>query len=171
MKEKYKVGSLFSGIGGICTAFKQADFEVSWANEFDKKACETYRENFKSIDLIEGDICKIKHPEKLGDVDVITSGFPCQAFSIAGYRKGFDDERGNLFFETARFIDRLKPKAFLLENVRNLTAHDNGNTFKVIEDVIRKKLNYSFIPFVLDSKDYGNIPQTRSRIYIVGFSN
>lgn len=166
---KYKVGSLFSGIGGICSAFEQADFKVKWSNEFDKKACETYKKNFKGVNLIEGDICKIEHPEDLSNVDVVTSGFPCQAFSIAGYRKGFDDERGNLFFETARFIEHLKPKAFLLENVRNLIAHDKGRTFKIIEEVIRKELNYSFIPFVLDSKEYGNIPQTRSRIYIVGF--
>jgi DNA (cytosine-5)-methyltransferase 1 len=120
--------------------------------------------------LEEGDINLIKNPKKdLGYVDVVTSGFPCQAFSVAGYRKGFKDPRGNLFFETARFIDDIKPKAFLLENVKNMVTHDNRNTMRFIENTITKELNYSFIPFILNAKDYGNIPQTRERIYIVGF--
>jgi len=168
---KYKVGSLFAGIGGICLGFKQSGFEVIWANEWDKKACETYASNFPNHALYCEDINSIKDPKKLGSVDIITSGFPCQAFSVAGYRKGFDDPRGNLFFETARFINEIKPKAFLLENVKNLRGHDNGNTIKVIEDVITRELNYSFISFVLNSKKFGNIPQTRERIYIVGFKD
>ena len=166
---KYTVGSLFAGIGGICYGFRQAGFEIKWANEWDKHACKTYRHNFKHH-LQEGDINLIKNPKKdLGYVDVVTSGFPCQAFSVAGYRKGFKDPRGNLFFETARFIDDIKPKAFLLENVKNMVHHDNRNTMRVIENTITKELNYSFIPFVLNAKDYGNVPQTRERIYIVGF--
>ena len=166
---KYTVGSLFAGIGGICYGFRQAGFEIKWANEWDKHACKTYRHNFKHH-LEEGDINLIKNPKKdLGYVDVVTSGFPCQAFSVAGYRKGFKDPRGNLFFETARFIDDIKPKAFLLENVKNMVTHDNHNTMRVIENTITKELNYSFIPFILNAKDYGNIPQTRERIYIVGF--
>jgi DNA (cytosine-5)-methyltransferase 1 len=171
----YTVGSLFAGIGGICQGFKDAGCNVVWANEFDKKACETYESNFPEH-IIGGslhckDINDIKKPKELGDVDILTSGFPCQAFSVAGYRKGFDDPRGNLFFETARFIKAIKPKAFLLENVKNLKGHDKGNTFKVIEEIITKDLGYSFTYFVLNSKDYGNIPQTRERIYIVGFRN
>ena len=168
----YTVGSLFAGIGGICSGFKQAGFNVIWANEWDKNACTTYRYNFNT-NLLEGDINNISEPKKLGKVDIITSGFPCQAFSVAGYRQGFEDEkgRGNLFFETARFIEQLQPKSYLLENVKNLVGHDNGNTFKVIRNVITKDLNYSFIPFIFDSKEYGNIPQTRERIYIVGFRN
>jgi len=166
----YSVGSLFAGIGGICYGFKQAKFSLKWANEYNSKACETYSHNFKHK-LVCEDIHQLKNPHDLGYVDVITSGFPCQAFSVAGYRKGFNDPRGNLFFETARFIDTLKPKAFLLENVKNLKGHDGGNTFKVIQNVIENDLGYSFIPFILNSKDYGNIPQTRERIYIVGFKD
>ena len=170
-KNNYKVGSLFAGIGGVCLGFKKAGFKVAWANEIDKNACKTYRHNFPENKLYEMDIHDIREPDKLEHVDVITSGFPCQAFSIAGYQKGFKDERGNLFFETARFIDKIKPRAFLLENVKNLKSHDQGRTIQVIEDVITRDLGYSYIPFVLNSKDYGNTPQTRERIYIVGFKD
>lgn len=171
--EKFTVGSLFAGIGGICKGFENAGATLEWANEIDKNACITYRENFSHL-LIEDDIHNLTKKDKISSlkkVDIITSGFPCQAFSIAGYQKGFDDPRGNLFFETAKIIEEIKPKAFLLENVKNLTTHDKGNTFKVIKDVVVNQLGYSFIPFVLNSKDYGNIPQTRERIYIVGFRN
>ena len=170
-KNNYKVGSLFAGIGGVCLGFKKAGFDVAWANEIDKNACKTYRHNFPENNLYEMDIHDIREPKKLGYVDVVTSGFPCQAFSIAGYQKGFEDERGNLFFETARFIEQIKPKAFLIENVKNLRSHDQGRTIQVIEDVITRDLGYSYIPFVLNSKDYGNTPQTRERIYIVGFKD
>jgi DNA (cytosine-5)-methyltransferase 1 len=166
------VGSLFAGIGGICTGFIQAGYSIKWANEYDQKACETYRYNY-SHQLYEQDINDVQNPQDWGYVDVITSGFPCQAFSVAGYRQGFNDfkGRGNLFFETARFIEKIQPKAYLLENVKNLAGHDNGRTLEVIKETLTKGLNYSFIPFILNSKDYGNIPQTRERIYIVGFKN
>ncbi|HQE59765.1 MAG TPA: DNA (cytosine-5-)-methyltransferase [Spirochaetota bacterium] len=166
------VGSMFSGIGGIDIGFEQAGFSIKWANEYNLKSCQTFRHysSFKEVVLFEKDVHELK-PSEVDSVDVITSGFPCQAFSIAGYRQGFNDKkgRGNLFFETARFIEELKPKAYLLENVRNLQNHDNGNTLKIIRDTLVKDLGYSFIPFVLNSKDFGNIPQTRERIYIVGF--
>ena len=98
----YTVGSLFAGIGGICSGFKQAGFNVIWANEWDKNACITYRHNFNT-NLLEGDINNISEPKKLGKVDVITSGFPCQAFSVAGYRQGFDDEKGEgIFFRNCQ---------------------------------------------------------------------
>lgn len=166
------VGSLFAGIGGICMAFSNEGYTVKWANEFDAKAGATYRYNFK-YPFYEEDIREIKHPEKLGWVDVITSGFPCQAFSIAGYRQGFHDQkgRGNLFFETARFIEAIQPQAYVLENVKNLVSHDQGRTFAIVKDTLTQELNYSFIPFILNSKDYGNVPQTRERIYIIGFKN
>jgi DNA (cytosine-5)-methyltransferase 1 len=168
MGSKPTFGSLFAGIGGVCKGFVNAGFKPLWANEWDKRACETYRYNFKHK-LVEGDIHDLADPVKqLGEVDVVTSGFPCQAFSVAGYRLGFKDPRGNLFFETARIIDSIKPKAFLLENVKNLLGHDNGRTFKIIEEVLTKDLKYSFIPFVLNAKDFG-VPQTRERIYVVGF--
>ena len=171
MDYKLTVGSMFAGVGGICKAFENAGYKLKWANEYDAKACITYRKNFKHK-LIEGDVHEIKDPKnEAGIVDVITSGFPCQAFSIAGYRNGFDDPRGNLFFETARFIDEIQPKAFLLENVKNLYGHDKGNTIRVIKDTIKNELKYSYIPFILNSKNYGNIPQNRERIYIVGFKD
>jgi DNA (cytosine-5)-methyltransferase 1 len=167
----FTVGSLFAGIGGICLGFKQADCLIKWANEIDKHACETYSLNFPEHNMLHKDINDIKSPKNLGYVDILTSGFPCQAFSIAGYRKGFQDERGNLFFETARFIDEIRPQAFLLENVKNLKSHDKGKTIEVIKNTITKDLGYSYIPFVLNSKHYGNIPQTRERIYIIGFKD
>lgn len=167
----YTVGSLFAGIGGVCTGFKQAGCNIEWANEYDKHACMTYRHNFPETTLHEKDIHSIRNPSSLGNVDILTSGFPCQAFSVAGYRKGFDDHRGNLFFETARFIEEIQPKAYLLENVKNLVGHDKGNTFRVIRETMEHELGYSFLPFVLNAKKYGNIPQTRERIYVVGFKN
>lgn len=171
MKNHYSVGSMFAGIGGICLAYRNAGYKITWANEVDKNACITYRENFPEHKLIERDVHEIDDPKKLGHVDIITSGFPCQAFSVAGYRKGFNDPRGNLFFETARFIDKIKPRAFFLENVKNLAGHDEGRTLKVIKKTIINDLGYSFIMFVLNSKDYGDVPQTRDRIYIVGFKD
>jgi len=164
----YTVGSLFAGVGGICSGFKNSGATIKWANEYDISACDTYQHNFPKHNLSCADIQTIKNPKGMGFVDILTSGFPCQAFSIAGHRKGFEDPRGNMFFETARFINSIKPKAFLLENVKNLTAHDKGKTFKVIADEI-KDLGYSFIPFTLNAMTHGNIPQNRERIFIVGF--
>ncbi len=172
-KSKVTDGSLFAGAGGIRKGFENAGASLVWANEMDKNAIITYKENF-SHKLIEGDIHDFTDKDKIkifDDVDIITSGFPCQAFSIAGYRKGFDDPRGNLFFETAKIIEKIRPKAYLLENVKNLVTHDNGKTFEIIRDTMVNKLNYSFIPFILNSKDYGDVPQTRERIYVIGFKN
>jgi len=166
--KKYTIGSLFAGIGGICLGFKKAGFSVKWANDIDKHACVTYRANFDNNPSIIRDDVRELTPESLGRVDVITAGFPCQAFSIAGYRNGFKDPRGNLFFEIIRFIDKLKPKAILLENVKHLITHDGKNTIRVIEDYIRHS-GYSFIPKILNSMEYGNVPQNRERICIVGF--
>lgn len=162
----HKVGSLFAGVGGVCLGFKQAGFQVSWANEWDKNACITYRKNFNHK-LIEGDIHDI-NPAEQEKVDVISSGFPCQAFSIAGYQKGFNDDRGDLFFETMRFVKSIRPKVIFFENVKNLLSHDKGNTIKIIQQEI-KKAGYSFSYFILNTAEYGNVPQNRERIYIIGF--
>lgn len=164
----YTVGDMFAGVGGIALGFMQAGFEVKWANEYDKSACKTYRLNFPGHKLYERDVCKLD-PNELGYVDIITSGFPCQSFSVAGYRKGFKDPRGNLFFETVRFIEKLKPKAYFLENVRNLKAHDDGNTFRIIKETLEDELGYSFIYFVLNGYRHGNVPQNRERVYMIGF--
>jgi DNA (cytosine-5)-methyltransferase 1 len=161
---------MFAGVGGMTLGFKQAGYEISWANEFDRNACKTYRVNFSDHRLYEDSVVDLD-PKELGYVDVLTSGFPCQAFSIAGHREGFNDSkgRGNLFFETARFIDELRPRAFLLENVKNLKSHDKGRTFEVIKNTIENELGYSFIHFVLNGFIHGNTPQNRERVYMVGF--
>ena len=166
----YKVGSLFAGIGGICQGFKNTSrCSIIWSNEFDKNACITYRENHKNTLLIEDNVKNISN-KNLENIDILTAGFPCQPFSQAGHGKGFEDERGKLFFEVTRLIKELKPKAYFLENVRTLATHNKGKTFEIIKKEIQK-LNYSFIPFVLNASEYTDIPQGRERIYIVGFKN
>lgn len=167
MLHKYKVASMFAGVGGICLGFKNAGAEVVWANEIDKHACITYRENFGDDYLIEEDIQNISTDE-IPDFDILNAGFPCQAFSIAGYRKGFDDERGNMFFEIMRVVEDKKPRAILLENVKNLVSHDRGNTFKIIKEALESE-GYHISYEVLNSAEYGDVPQNRERIYIVGF--
>lgn len=169
MNSKYKVASMFAGIGGICLGFENAGAEIVWANEIDKFACTTYRANFGDKFLIEGDIHNI-NADDIPDFDILTSGFPCQAFSIAGERKGFLDKRGNLFFETLRIIESKKPRAFLVENVKNLVSHDGGKTFDVIYSAL-KDAGYHIRYKILNSMEYGNVPQNRERIYIVGFNN
>ncbi len=165
----YKAMSLFAGVGGIDLGFEMTGkFKTVWANEFDKHASLTYKENF-STDLIVDDIHNL-NPNDTPDIDILLAGFPCQAFSVAGYRKGFEDDRGDLFFETLRFIKEKQPEIIFLENVKNLVGHDNGNTFRVIQEALEFH-GYHIKYQVLNAKDYGNIPQNRERIYIVGFKN
>lgn len=163
---EYSVGGLFAGIGGIELGFKKAGFKISWANEIDKNACITYKANHKHK-LFEKDLKQLKTSE-VEKIDILTGGFPCQAFSIAGYRQGFNDERGNIFFEILRFIDDLKPKIIFLENVKNLENHDQGRTFKKIKTELENR-KYFLKYKVLNSANYSNTPQNRERIYIVGF--
>ncbi len=163
----YKVGSLFAGIGGICQAFKEAGCDVIWANEIDIKACSTYKLNHKNVNLIEGNIRQLS-VNNLENIDILTAGFPCQPFSQAGHGKGFDDDRGQLFFDIIRLFRELKPKAYFLENVRTLATHDDKKTFNIIREEL-KNAGYSFIPFILNAAKYVEIPQGRERIYIVGF--
>lgn len=162
-----KVGSLFSGIGGIDLGFIQAGFEIAWAIENNHASCETYRANFKDTLLIEQDIRKI-NAETLPQVDVIAAGFPCQAFSVGGKQQGFHDNRGNLFFEIARFIKAHNPKFVFLENVANLVQHDNGHTFQVIYNTLIE-YGYYIRYRIMRASEYGNIPQIRDRIYIIAF--
>ncbi len=122
MGRKIKVASMFAGIGGIDLGFEQAGYKVVWANEIDKYACQTYRLNFGSDFLVEGDIQEIS-TDMIPDFDVLIAGFPCQAFSSVGLKKGFEDPRGNLFFETARVIAAKKPSVVFFENVANLVKH------------------------------------------------
>lgn len=223
--KKYKVGSLFAGVGGVCLGFLQAktnqsEYELVWANEIDEYAAVTYRNNFEH-NLIEGDINKVLNPglideeiyalqidsEKTDDlekidkihqkiqelreekddylikreqilesrIDVLLGGFPCQAFSIAGERKGFDDDRGNLFLSIVKLIEMLdevhgKPRVLFLENVKNLMSHDGGNTYRVIRERL-EECGYTIKHHVLNTMNYSTLPQNRERIYIVGFLN
>lgn len=157
--------------GGIDLGFKQTGkVETIYANEIDNYPTETFELNFE-VKVDQRDIQTVK-PEELPDVDIIAGGFPCQAFSIAGYRKGFDDQkgRGTLFFELMRIISDKKPRVVFFENVKNLVTHDNGNTFSVILDSLKKE-GYHYCFQVMNALAFGNTPQNRERIYIVGFKN
>lgn len=170
-KINFNTIDLFAGVGGIRIGFEKAGFKTVFANDFEEKCKDTYDLNFKDSKLIVEDIRKIGIDD-LPEFDFLLGGFPCQAFSIAGYRQGFKDEkdRGNLFFDVARIIEAKKPEGFLLENVKNLRSHDSGNTFKIIEKTLTE-LGYHIHAKVLNTMEYGNIPQNRERIYIVGFKD
>lgn len=199
MNDMFFVGSMFAGVGGICLGFQQANgsasnrkYELSWANEIDEYACATYRANFSHL-LVEGDVKAILDPSGIESAeeryryieakrnilsnrtDILTAGFPCQAFSIAGDGKGFDDERGVLFrsvIEMAKSIGSVHgiPRVLFLENVRNLKVHDGGRTYRTIIEEIRN-LGYTVRDVVLNTMEYSDIPQNRERIYIVCFAN
>lgn len=167
---QYSIDAFFAGVGGIELGFTQTgEFRVVYANEFDKNARETYKLNNPDVNLDGRDIHDVT-PNEIPYADVIMGGFPCQAFSIAGYRKGFEDDRGDLFFELLKMISSKKPRVIFIENVKNLVSHDHGNTFKVIREALA--VNGYYIKWkVLNGKDYGNVPQNRERIYVVGFDN
>ena len=167
-KRIYRTIDLYAGIGGIRLGFERAGFETIFANDIDPLCKFTYDLNFQTAPLVIGDIGDI-NPSALPDFDFLLAGFPCQPFSIAGYRKGFEDtERGNQFLNIIRILKQKKPQGFLLENVKNLKNHDNGNTFRIIEDSLRSA-GYHVKTKVMNSLEYGNTPQNRERIYIVGF--
>lgn len=163
-----KCASFFAGVGGIDLGFEQAGFETVYANEFDDYAADTYECNY-NIKVDRRDIHQVP-VEDIPDFDILLAGFPCQAFSIAGYRQGFDDEkgRGDLFFELTRIMEAKRPRIAFFENVKNLVGHDNGNTFRVICEQL-DLLGYKYIPQVMNASEYGNVPQNRERIYIVAF--
>lgn len=161
------VCSLFSGIGGIDLGFIQAGFQIIWANEFNRDAARTYKHNFGSEQLCEKDIRKVKTAD-IPDFDVLVAGFPCQPFSVLGKQRGFDDPRGKLFFEIARIVKEKRPQVVFLENVANLLEHDDGKTFLAVYNAL-VPYGYTFKYRVIDAIDYGNIPQHRTRIFIVAF--
>ena len=163
-----RVAGFFTGVGGIELGFEQAGFEVIWSNEIDEKAGITFKAN-NNTHIVIDDICNI-NSKSVPDVDVIVGGFPCQAFSIAGYQKGFEDERGEIFFQLARIIKDKMPRIIFIENVKNLLGHDKGNTFKVIRETF-ESYGYNLKTMILNASEYGNIPQNRERIYIIGFRN
>lgn len=167
-----KAISLFAGIGGLDTGFIENGYEVVWANDIDKYAAQTYQANYSSP-IILGDLNEINLDE-IPSADIVIGGFPCQPFSSMGELKGFEDTRGTLFFRIVELIQNQierghKPKALVLENVRNLKHHDKGKTFKVIKKTLMD-LGYKVYDQVLNSSDYG-VPQTRNRTFIVCFSN
>ena len=169
MKKKFRTLDLFAGVGGIRLGFEQEGFTTTFANDNDKNCKKTYDLNFEEVKLNTEDIWKLDI-SKIPEFDILLAGFPCQAFSIAGYRKGFRDDkkRGNLFFRIAEILEEKKPKAFMLENVKNLKGHDKGKTFKIIKKTL-EELGYHIKVKVLNSMTHGNIPQNRERIFIVGF--
>lgn len=164
---KYKVCSLFSGIGGIDLGFKQAGFDIIWANEIDKFACETYKANFGEEHLVNCDIRKVDTKDIL-DFDALVAGFPCQPFSLAGKQKGFCDARGQLFFEIKRIIRDKKPKVVFLENVANLIEHDKGKSFAQVYLSLMEE-GYVVRYATQNPKTHANIPQQRDRVFIVAF--
>lgn len=173
-KHEYKIASLFAGIGGIDYGFEQAGAKSVWANEIDESCAIVFKANHKKTELIVDDICNIKGKD-IPHIDILTGGFPCQPFSIAGNRKGFDDYRGNMFHQIMRIVDEMeannnKPRIILLENVKNLQSHDNCNTYKVIKEELESR-NYIVTEKILNTCEYGNIPQNRERIIIIGFLN
>lgn len=166
-KAKFSFIDLFAGIGGIRLGFESVGGHCVFSSEFDEDACKTYEANFGEHPS--GDITKIDAND-IPDFDILLAGFPCQAFSIIGKKEGFNNETcGTLFFEIERILRAKKPKAFMLENVRNLTAHDKGNTFRVIRSHL-EALGYTVYAKVLNALDYG-VPQKRERIIIVGFKD
>lgn len=176
MKNALRSIDLFAGIGGIRIGFDNAfgeQIRTVFVSEWDKFAQKTYEANFKDDFKIAGDITKIDE-ENIPEFDICLAGFPCQAFSLAGKRMGFDDDykglcRGTLFQDVVRICEHHKPKVIFCENVKGLTIHDRGRTFKVITKAF-EQIGYTVYSKVLNSKDFG-VPQNRERIYIVAFRN
>jgi len=167
-KTKFKFIDLFAGIGGFRLAFQNLEGKCVFTSEWDKYSKQTYKANFGEIPF--GDITKAETKNYIPDnFDVLCAGFPCQAFSIAGRRGGFEDTRGTLFFDVAEIIKNKQPKAIFLENVKGLRNHDKGKTLATILNVLREDLNYYVPePQILNAKEFG-VPQNRERIFIVGF--
>ena len=157
---------LCAGLGGFRLALESCGAKCIYSSEWDKYAQEVYQMNFG--DLPEGDITLVDEND-IPDHDILCAGFPCQAFSISGKRKGFEDSRGTLFFDVARIVKKKMPKVVFMENVRNFATHDEGNTLEVVKNTMME-LGYSFYSDVLNSLHYG-IPQKRERIYMVCFRN
>ncbi len=164
----FKFIDLFAGIGGFRIAMQNLGGKCVFTSEWDKNAQKTYKVNFGEVPF--GDITKQQIKDYIPEeFDLLCAGFPCQAFSIAGKRGGFDDTRGTLFFDVAEIIKKHKPKAIFLENVKGLRSHDKGKTLETILNVLRNDLGYYVPePQIINEKNFG-VPQNRERIYIVGF--
>ena len=178
MSKDIKFIDLFAGIGGFHLALHNLGAKCVFVSEFNQPARETYEANFAKIQpdiftkenrdkLFAGDITKVE-AKNIPDFDILTGGFPCQPFSQAGLKKGFNETRGTLFFDIARIIEEKQPKAFFIKNVRGLLNHDRGKTFSTIKRVITEYLGYSFYYKIIFAKDFG-VPQNRPRLFMVGF--
>lgn len=164
--EGYTFIDLFAGIGGFRLALESLGAKCVYSNEWDKQAQIVYNNNFG--DIPEGDITKVDE-NTIPDHDILCAGFPCQAFSISGKQRGFEDSRGTLFFDVARIVRTKRPKVVFMENVKNFATHDEGRTLEVVRGTM-EELGYTFNQKVLSSVDYG-VPQKRERIYMVCFRN
>lgn len=163
-----KTIDLFAGIGGIRKGFEKAGYETLYAADLDAACKTTYDLNYKDTPLTLQSVVEID-PHALPAFDVLLAGFPCQSFSVAGSKAGFADKgRGDLFFEIVKILEAKQPAAVFLENVKHLWRHDHGRTFVVIKELLEKQ-GYHIKFATLNSADYGNVPQNRDRIYIVGF--
>ena len=163
MKNNFKFIDLFCGLGGFRIALEKQNCNCVFSSDIDKAVAQVYENNFG--DYPSGDITKIDSKD-IPDFDILCGGFPCQSFSIAGKRLGFEDSRGTMFFEVARILKEKKPKAFILENVKGITNHEGGKTLKTILDIL-DDLDYTYVNKVINAKDVG-IPQNRERWYCVG---
>lgn len=162
----YTFIDLFAGLGGFRIALESLGARCVYSNEWDEPVKKVYSENFG--DIPEGDITQVDE-HTIPDHDILCAGFPCQAFSISGKQRGFEDSRGTLFFDVARIVKEKKPKIIFMENVKNFATHDNGKTVDVVKGTM-EELGYIFYQKVLNSVDYG-VPQKRERIYMVCFRN
>lgn len=162
----YTFIDLFAGLGGFRLALQSLGASCVYSNEWDVPAQEVYEANFG--DIPDGDITKVDEND-IPDHDILCAGFPCQAFSISGKQRGFEDSRGTLFFDVARIVRAKKPKIVFMENVKNFASHDNGKTLEVVKRTM-EELGYTFYQKVLNAVNYG-IPQKRERIYMVCFRN
>lgn len=164
----FKFIDLFAGIGGFRIALQNVGGKCVYTSEWNADSQKTYRTNFGEVPF--GDITKNATKNYIPNkFDILCAGFPCQAFSIAGNRMGFQDTRGTLFFDLEKIIETKRPKVVFLENVKNLVSHDKGKTFKVILEILEKKLGYKAYTKVLNSSTHANVPQNRERIFIVAF--
>ncbi|MEA5093018.1 IS1595 family transposase ISCco3 [bioreactor metagenome] len=164
--EGYTFIDLFAGLGGFRLALESLGGKCVYSNEWDEPVQKVYAENFG--DLPEGDITQVDE-KTIPNHDILCAGFPCQAFSISGKQKGFEDSRGTLFFDVARIVKEKKPKIVFMENVKNFATHDDGRTLEVVKATM-EELGYTFNQKVLNAVDYG-VPQKRERIYMVCFRN
>jgi len=169
-KRNYRLIELFAGAGGLAVGMEKAGFESVLLNEFNKDACQTLRINRPKWNVVEGDIAGVDFKKYKGKIDILTGGFPCQAFSYAGKKLGFEDIRGTLFYQFARAVREINPAIFLGENVRGLLSHDSGKTLQTIKNVI-SELGYTLVEPKVLKAIYFQVPQKRERLILIGVRN